>query len=93
MARVLYPLNRRDFVRTASAGIAGVAVLGSEGLAAIAAPPKRRVALVHTTDRKKGVAAAIKLFDPRGIAGKRRPADVMADIRANMYEPVYRPYV
>ena len=29
----------------------------------------------------------------RGLAGKPRPADVMADIRANMYEPVYRPYV
>jgi hypothetical protein len=29
----------------------------------------------------------------RGLAGKPRPADVMADIRANMYEPVYRPFV
>jgi malate dehydrogenase (oxaloacetate-decarboxylating)(NADP+) len=29
----------------------------------------------------------------RGLAGKPRPADVMADIRASMYEPVYRPYV
>jgi malate dehydrogenase (oxaloacetate-decarboxylating)(NADP+) len=29
----------------------------------------------------------------RGLAGKPRPADVMADVRANMYEPVYRPYV
>jgi malate dehydrogenase (oxaloacetate-decarboxylating)(NADP+) len=29
----------------------------------------------------------------RGLAGKRRPADVLADIRANMYEPAYRPYV
>ncbi len=29
----------------------------------------------------------------RGLAGKPRPADVMADIRANMYEPEYRPYV
>jgi malate dehydrogenase (oxaloacetate-decarboxylating)(NADP+) len=29
----------------------------------------------------------------RGLAGKQRPADVMADVRANMYEPVYRNYV
>jgi malate dehydrogenase (oxaloacetate-decarboxylating)(NADP+) len=29
----------------------------------------------------------------RGLARRPRPADVMADIRAHMYEPVYRPYV
>jgi malate dehydrogenase (oxaloacetate-decarboxylating)(NADP+) len=29
----------------------------------------------------------------RGFAGKERPADVMADVRANMYEPVYRSYL
>jgi malate dehydrogenase (oxaloacetate-decarboxylating)(NADP+) len=29
----------------------------------------------------------------RGLAGKPRPEDVMADVRANMYEPVYRSYV
>ena len=29
----------------------------------------------------------------RGLAGRPRPSDVMADIRANMYEPVYRPFV
>ncbi len=29
----------------------------------------------------------------RGLAGKPRPDDTMADMRANMYEPVYRPYV
>ena len=29
----------------------------------------------------------------RGLAGKARPDDTMADMRANMYEPVYRPYV
>jgi malate dehydrogenase (oxaloacetate-decarboxylating)(NADP+) len=28
-----------------------------------------------------------------GLAGKPRPADVMADVRAAMYEPEYRPYV
>jgi malate dehydrogenase (oxaloacetate-decarboxylating)(NADP+) len=29
----------------------------------------------------------------RGLARKRRPADLMADVRASMYEPVYRPYL
>jgi malate dehydrogenase (oxaloacetate-decarboxylating)(NADP+) len=29
----------------------------------------------------------------RGLTRRMRPADVMADIRSNMYEPNYRPYV
>jgi malate dehydrogenase (oxaloacetate-decarboxylating)(NADP+) len=29
----------------------------------------------------------------RGLAARPRPSDVMADIRANMYQPVYRPFV
>lgn len=29
----------------------------------------------------------------RGLAGKPRPADVLADMRAHMYEPVYKIYV
>jgi malate dehydrogenase (oxaloacetate-decarboxylating)(NADP+) len=29
----------------------------------------------------------------RGLAGKPRPADLIADVRAHMYEPQYRPYV
>ena len=35
------------------------------------AAPKSRVAVVRTTDRKRGVADVLKLFDPHGIAGKR----------------------
>ena len=34
-------------------------------------PGRSRVALVRTTDRKRGVTEALKLLDPRGIAGKR----------------------
>lgn len=55
-------LNRRDFVRTLSAGLA---------IPFLAAPPRSRVALVRTGDRKRGVADALKLLDVRGIGGKR----------------------
>ena len=65
------PVNRREFVRAVSAGVAAVPLLGTRGLAEVLGPRKSRVALVRTSDRRRGVAAAMKLFDPRGIAGKR----------------------
>ncbi len=71
MGRVLHPINRREFVRVVSAGVAAVPLFGSDALAQVLGPRKARVALVRTSDRRRGVAAAIKLFDPRGIAGKR----------------------
>lgn len=71
MGRSSHPIDRREFVRVMSAGAAAVPFLGSEVLAEVLGPRKARVALVHTPDRKRGVAAAIKLFDPRGIKGKR----------------------
>ena len=65
-------IARRDFVRAAAAGIA---LLPMSELAG-GRPPrhagrKSRVALVRATDRKRGVADVLKLFDPQGIAGKR----------------------
>jgi uncharacterized protein (DUF362 family) len=61
MTDLANPLNRRDFVRTLSAGFALALV-----------PPRRsRVALVRTSDRKRGIADAMNLLDVRGIAGKR----------------------
>lgn len=71
MGRVLPPIDRREFVRTVSAGAAAVSLLGTDVLAQVLGPRKARVALVRTSDRRRGVAAAMKLFDPRGIAGKR----------------------
>jgi uncharacterized protein (DUF362 family) len=71
MRRILHPIDRRDFVRTLSAGVAAAAVLGADGLAEVLGPRKARVALVRTPDRRQGVASAIKLFDPRGIGGRR----------------------
>lgn len=71
MGRVVHPINRREFVRVVSAGVAAVPLFGTDALAQVLGPRKARVALVRTTDRKRGVAAAIKLFEPRGITGKR----------------------
>lgn len=64
-------LDRREFVRAVSAGVAAVPVRGADGLARVLGPRKARVVLVRDADRRRGVAAPIKLFDPRGIAGKR----------------------
>jgi uncharacterized protein (DUF362 family) len=64
-------LNRRDFVRRVSAGVAAIPAAGALGLVDVFAQRRTRVALVRTADRKRGVAAAIKLLGPQGIAGKR----------------------
>ncbi len=63
--------NRREFVRTVSAGLALVPVLGPGGLGQILAPRKSRVALVRTTDRKRGVTEVLKLLDLQRVKGKR----------------------
>jgi len=57
-------VNRRDFVRTVSAGLAAFPILGAGDLAQIMGPRRSGVALVRTTDRKRGV-------NPRGLSGKK----------------------
>lgn len=64
-------LNRREFVRTVSAGLALCPVLGADGLGQILAPRRSRVALVRTSDRKRGVTDVLKLLDLRSVAGRR----------------------
>jgi uncharacterized protein (DUF362 family) len=64
-------LNRRDFVRTVSTGLALAPFLSVDGLAQALAPRRSRVVLVRTSDRKRGVAEALKLFNPPGIGGRR----------------------
>lgn len=64
-------LDRREFVRTLSAGLALLPALGPDGLAQALGPRRSRVALVRTTDRTEGVAAVLKLVNPTGIADKR----------------------
>ncbi len=62
--------SRRDFVRSAALALAATPMLDLDKALVGAAPPSR-VALVRTSDRKRGVTEAIRLFDPHGVAGKR----------------------
>jgi uncharacterized protein (DUF362 family) len=71
MARFCQSVHRREFVRTMSAGAAAVTLFGAGGVAQVLGPRKARVAPVRGSDRRRGIAAAITLFGPRGIAGKR----------------------
>ena len=71
MIRLAHDLNRREFVKAMSAGLALVPALGSEGLAKVLGAPRSRVALVSTTDRTRGVTEALKLLDLRGVKGKK----------------------
>jgi len=65
------PIHRRDFVRTA-AGLALLPLARPDGLwLPRPAPPRSRVALVRTADRRRGVTDVLRLFAPAGIAGKR----------------------
>ena len=63
-------LDRRDFLKT-TAGLALLPALGAGRLGVFPAKSKSRVALVRTTDRKRGVRESLKLLDPRGINGRR----------------------
>lgn len=63
-------LDRRDFLKT-SAGLAMLPALGALPSGVLAPRRTSRVALVRTSDRKQGVAAALKLLAPRGIDGRR----------------------
>jgi uncharacterized protein (DUF362 family) len=64
-------MDRRDFIRTSAAGLALVPMVGVAGLRLPRVRPASRVALVRTADRKRGVAEALKLLKPTGMAGKR----------------------
>jgi uncharacterized protein (DUF362 family) len=63
-------INRRDFVRTVSAGMALLPALGVSGLAQVLGPRRSRVALIHTTDRRRGVTAALELLDLSRLRGR-----------------------
>src|SRR5512137_394195 len=53
-------MKRREFLKQSVAGATAISILGPEALAAARAAASK-VALVKTTDRAKGVAAAMKL--------------------------------
>jgi uncharacterized protein (DUF362 family) len=62
-------LSRRQFVRGVTAGLASFPALDAAARPLV--PRRSRVALVRTSDRKRGVAEALNLLDVRAIAGKR----------------------
>ena len=63
-------MNRRDFVRTASSGFVLAPFADVAALAQLTAQ-RSRVALVHSSDRKRGVAQALRLLDFRAVDSKR----------------------
>ena len=65
------PLPRRDFVRTTALGLAALPFLDLGEAAGCWAAPRHRVALVRTPERRRGVAAVLKLLDLSPVAGKR----------------------
>lgn len=71
MSHSAHPITRRDFVRGASAGLAALPLVRFDGLDGMFGPIRSRVALVRTTDRRRGVAEVLALLDPPGVAGKR----------------------
>ena len=71
MIRLSRDLNRREFVSALSAGLALLPALGASGLAEAVGPRRSRVALVKTTERKRGVAQALKLFDVKGVKNRK----------------------
>jgi uncharacterized protein (DUF362 family) len=71
MTRRTHPIDRRDFLRTTAAGFVLLPMVGREGLRLPPLGRSSRVALVRTDDRKRGVTAVLKLFDPSAMAGKR----------------------
>ena len=55
MVRLAQDLDRRDFIRVVTAGLALLPALGTQGLAQVLGPRRSRVAIVKTSDRNRGV--------------------------------------
>lgn len=70
MTRAAHGMDRRDFVRSA-AGLAALPLMSTRLLTRLAEPRRSNVALVRTSDRKRGIAAALKLLDLRAVDGRR----------------------
>ena len=71
MVRLARDLDRRDFIRVVTAGMALMPTLGMSGLTRVVGPRRSRVALVRTSDRKLGVTAALKLLDLKRVKGRK----------------------
>src|SRR5512136_321937 len=64
-------MKRREFLRQSVAGATAMSILGPECMASAHAPAMSRVALIRTTDRAKGVAAAMQLVAVPSPKGKK----------------------
>jgi uncharacterized protein (DUF362 family) len=64
-------LDRREFVRRTAYGLAVLPLAGPGALRGGRAPRTSRVALVRTTDRRRGVTEALKLLDLTAVNGRR----------------------
>jgi uncharacterized protein (DUF362 family) len=71
MIRLAHELDRRDFIRAVTAGMALLPALGTDGLAQVLGPRRSRVAVVRTSDRKRGVTEVLKLLDLKSVKGKK----------------------
>jgi len=67
----LSTLNRRDFITTNLAGIAGISALGYHPLLGRAAETTARVAVVRTQSRQQGVSAVLNALDFTPMKGRR----------------------
>lgn len=64
-------LNRREFVQRTGASLALLPILGVDAFGRVMAPGRSRVALVRTSDRRRGVTEALKLLDLSALSGRR----------------------
>ncbi len=64
-------MDRRDFMRGAAAGLALLPTVGFGSLGTALPRRSSTVGIIRTSDRADGVARAMKLMNPAGIAGKR----------------------
>jgi uncharacterized protein (DUF362 family) len=63
-------MKRRDFLKEAAAGAAGLSILGNLSPNILAAETTAKVALVRADDRAKGIQAALKLISFPSPKGK-----------------------
>ncbi len=71
MVRLAHDIDRRNFIRVMTAGMALLPTLSAAGLAQVIGQRRSRVAIVRTGDRKHGVTEALRLLDLKGVTGKQ----------------------
>jgi len=69
--RPSHPIDRRDFLKGAAAGLVLLPHTDLGSLGARLSPARTTVALIRTGNRTDGVTRAMALLNPAGMAGKR----------------------